>query len=114
MLYLFYSDVCVCVLSVSRCIAFAHSQDIIPFRQIVCVIPCFLPLPQAENTEVVMAEVDAVSQQFSPFASTCSRLYFTLQQLPELHFLYQISLSFFLEIVDRVLEVKAAGTDRMS
>lgn len=52
-----------------------------------------------------MAEVESVSAQFTPFASTCSRIYFSLQQLPELHFLYQTSLSFFFDIVDRVLSV---------
>lgn len=66
---------------------------------------------QVESTDVVMAEIDTVSNKFTPFAVTCSRMYFSLQQLPELYYLYQLSLAFFLEVVDRVLAIKpsAAG-----
>jgi dynein heavy chain 1, cytosolic len=56
-----------------------------------------------------MAEVEAVSARFAPFALSCSRIYFSLQQLPDLHFLYQTSLTFFLEIVDRVLASGSRG-----
>jgi hypothetical protein len=55
------------------------------------------------STDVVMAEVDLVSQQFQPFAVAASKAFFSLQQLPQLHFLYQISLGFFLQLVDKVL-----------
>lgn len=61
-----------------------------------------------------MAEVEAVSARFAPFALACSRIYFSLQQLPDLHFLYQTSLTFFLEVVDRVLAAGASAGLSMS
>ena len=69
-----------------------------------------LPPLQMASTDAVMAEVSLVSQQFTPFATTCSRAFFALQQLPELHFLYQISLGFFLQLVDGVLSSPASAT----
>ena len=45
-----------------------------------------------------MAEVNAVSMQYEPLASSCSSIYFTLEALQQVHFLYQYSLQFFLEI----------------
>ena len=69
-----------------------------------------LPPLQMASTDAVMAEVSLVSQQFTPFATTCSRAFFALQQLPELHFPYQISLGFFLQLVDGVLSSPASAT----
>jgi len=36
-----------------------------------------------EETDVVMAEVDATSQQYLPLASSCSSIYFTLEALKQ-------------------------------
>ncbi|GFO25932.1 dynein heavy chain, cytoplasmic [Plakobranchus ocellatus] len=53
---------------------------------------------KVEETDVVMAEVETVSQQYEPLAMSCSSIYFTLEALQQVHFLYQYSLQFFLEI----------------
>jgi dynein heavy chain 1 len=55
------------------------------------------------ESEAVMAEVEAVSDSFRPFAESCSSIYFSLEKLAEVHFLYQFSLPFFMQIVDRLL-----------
>ncbi|XP_052769398.1 cytoplasmic dynein 1 heavy chain 1-like isoform X2 [Mya arenaria] len=56
-----------------------------------------------EETDVVMAEVETTSQQYLPLATSCSSIYFTLEALQQVHFLYQYSLQFFLEIFHAVL-----------
>lgn len=58
---------------------------------------------KVEETDKVMAEVDAVSQQYMPLSHACSSIYFTLEGLNQIHFLYQYSLQFFLDIYSDVL-----------
>ena len=58
---------------------------------------------KVEETDKVMAEVDAVSQQYMPLSHACSSIYFTLEGLNQVHFLYQYSLHFFLDIYHDVL-----------
>lgn len=58
---------------------------------------------KVEETDKVMAEVDAVSQQYMPLSHACSSIYFTLEGLNQVHFLYQYSLQFFLDIYSDVL-----------
>ncbi|XP_033735277.1 cytoplasmic dynein 1 heavy chain 1-like isoform X2 [Pecten maximus] len=58
---------------------------------------------KVEETDIVMAEVEAVSQQYVPLAQSCSSIYFALEGLKQVHFLYQYSLQFFLEIFHSVL-----------
>lgn len=38
---------------------------------------------KVEETDVVMAEVETVSQQYEPLASSCSSIYFTLEALQQ-------------------------------
>jgi dynein heavy chain 1 len=57
---------------------------------------------KVEETDVVMAEVETVSQQYIPLAQSCSSIYFTLEALNQVHFLYQYSLQFFLDIFNSV------------
>ncbi|XP_077971534.1 cytoplasmic dynein 1 heavy chain 1-like isoform X1 [Styela clava] len=71
---------------------------------------------KVEETDVVMAEVETVSQQYVPLASACSSIYFTLESLQHVHFLYQYSLKFFLSVYhtvlyenDRLQQVKEYG-----
>ncbi|XP_063712959.1 cytoplasmic dynein 1 heavy chain 1-like isoform X4 [Symsagittifera roscoffensis] len=63
---------------------------------------------KVEETDVIMAEVDATSQQYAPLATACSNVYFTLEALNQVHFLYQYSLRFFLEIFHAALQGKGA------
>lgn len=58
---------------------------------------------KVEETDKVIAEVDAVSQQYMPLSQACSSIYFTLEGLNQVHFLYQYSLQFFLDIYSDVL-----------
>lgn len=56
-----------------------------------------------EDTDKIIAEVDAVSQQYMPLSQACSSIYFTLEGLNQVHFLYQYSLQFFLDLYSDVL-----------
>ncbi|KPM05539.1 dynein heavy chain, cytoplasmic-like protein [Sarcoptes scabiei] len=58
---------------------------------------------KVEETDRVIAEVDAVSQQYNPLAQACSSIFFTLEGFNQVHFLYQYSLQFFLDIFTDVL-----------
>ncbi|VEL12750.1 unnamed protein product [Protopolystoma xenopodis] len=71
---------------------------------------------KVEETDAIMAEVESVSQQYVPLAQACSNIYFTLEAMNQVHFLYQYSLHFLLEIFSTVLgqndnlkDVKEAG-----
>ena len=48
-------------------------------------------------------EVEAVSEQYRTLASSCSSIYFTLEGMNTIHFLYQYALKFFLEIFQAIL-----------
>lgn len=58
---------------------------------------------KVEETDTIMAEVELVSQQYLPLAQSCSSIYFTLETLHQVHYLYQYSLHFFLHIFDTAL-----------
>ncbi|KAI8505360.1 Cytoplasmic dynein 1 heavy chain 1 [Branchiostoma belcheri] len=58
---------------------------------------------KVEETDAVMAEVERVSQQYHPLAAACSSIYFTMDSTHQIHFLYQYSLQFFLDIYHAVL-----------
>ncbi|KAL7421138.1 dynein heavy chain [Cryptotrichosporon argae] len=58
---------------------------------------------KVEDTDVVMREVEAVTQEYVPLASACSGIYFTLEQLAGINHFYQFSLAYFLDIFDHVL-----------
>lgn len=55
------------------------------------------------ETEVVMEEVLRVGEMYSPIAQACSRIYFAMESLAQVHFLYQFSLRFFLDIFYELL-----------
>lgn len=56
-----------------------------------------------EETDIVIQEIDQVSQQYMPMAQACSSIYFMLDNMHQLHFLYQYSLQFFLDMFNSVL-----------
>ena len=58
---------------------------------------------KAEDTEEVMKQIETTSQQYMPLAAACSSIYFTMDNLHQIHFLYQYSLQFFLDIFYNVL-----------
>ncbi|KAK0424238.1 hypothetical protein QR680_008567 [Steinernema hermaphroditum] len=53
---------------------------------------------KAAETDQVIKEVETVSNQYQRLAHACSLIYSTLQQLNEVHFLYQYSLDFLVDI----------------
>jgi len=59
------------------------------------------------QTEEVMEEVQRVSAFYVPLATACSRVFFVLDGLYSLHFLYQYSIAFFFSIFDSVLNRNA-------
>lgn len=56
-----------------------------------------------EATKEVQAKIDEVNDFYRSFAVCLSRLYFLLEALGDLHFLYQFSLGYFLSLFDIVL-----------
>jgi hypothetical protein len=68
---------------------------------------------KAADADAVMAELTAVSRQYAPFAKACASIYFALEELAQVHFLYQFSLPFFFDIFNDLLagRVAADGTD---
>lgn len=58
---------------------------------------------KVEETDKVIAEIETVSQQYKPLSQACSNMYFTMDSLNQVHFLYQYSLKFFLDIFSSVL-----------
>ncbi|KAK3912297.1 Dynein heavy chain, cytoplasmic [Frankliniella fusca] len=58
---------------------------------------------KVEETDKVIAEIETVSQQYMPLSQACSNIYFTMDSLNQIHFLYQYSLQFFLDIFSSVL-----------
>ncbi|XP_078314970.1 cytoplasmic dynein 1 heavy chain 1-like isoform X1 [Crassostrea virginica] len=59
---------------------------------------------KVEETDAIMAEVETTSQQYVPLATSCSSIYFSMEALQQVHFLYQYSLQLFLEIFHSVLQ----------
>ena len=60
---------------------------------------------EVSKTLEVMEEVRAVSSSYEPLAVAMAAVYFSLEGLSDIYFLYQFSLRFFLEIVDKILSV---------
>ncbi|CAH8499822.1 unnamed protein product [Heterobilharzia americana] len=58
---------------------------------------------KVEETDVIMKEVESVSHQYVALAHSCSSIYFTLQAMNQVHFLYHYSLQFLLDIFNCVL-----------
>ncbi|XP_065175263.1 cytoplasmic dynein 1 heavy chain 1-like [Sycon ciliatum] len=58
---------------------------------------------KVDETDIVMAEIEAVSHQYLPLATSCSSIFFMIDSLQQIHFLYQFSLAFFLDIFHVVL-----------
>ncbi|GLD93495.1 hypothetical protein PINS_up002087 [Pythium insidiosum] len=70
---------------------------------------------QVEDTQVTMATVDAATKLYLPLARGASRLFFALEGLSSIRFLYQYSLSYFLGMLTAVLAIpKVEGQDQHS
>lgn len=58
---------------------------------------------KVEETDKVIEEIEMVSSQYEPLSKACSSIYFTMDSLNQIHFLYQYSLKMFLDIFSTVL-----------
>jgi dynein heavy chain 1 len=58
---------------------------------------------KVDETETVMEEIENTSKQYEPLSHACSSIYFTIDNLHQIHFLYQFSLQFFLDIFHSLL-----------
>jgi len=63
---------------------------------------------EVATTQEVMNEVKAISNVYVPLASAMAAVYFSLERLADVSFLYQFSLQFFLDIVNRVFAVTSS------
>mmetsp|Transcript_2191 Transcript_2191/g.1957 ORF Transcript_2191/g.1957 Transcript_2191/m.1957 type:complete len:354 (+) Transcript_2191:1782-2843(+) len=54
---------------------------------------------EMQQSNKVMEEVQNVTNMYEPLASASSKIYFAMEKLGELHYLYQFSLSFFMDAV---------------
>ncbi|CAI5714683.1 unnamed protein product [Hyaloperonospora brassicae] len=64
---------------------------------------------QVIETETTMAIVEAATNRYRPLARASSRLFFALENLSSVHFLYQYSLDFFLSLLSKVLSQPSEG-----
>ena len=74
---------------------------------------------KVDETDQVMADIENTSKLYLPLSSACSHVYFTIEGLHQVHFLYQFSLQFFLDIyhslmVDPQLEGIKEPTARLA
>jgi len=59
---------------------------------------------EVARADETMEEVDAVTEDYVPLANMASRIYFALDSLPTIHFLYQFSLQQFMHILFAVIQ----------
>lgn len=74
---------------------------------------------KVQETDKVISEIETVSLQYMPLSQACSNIYFTMDSLNQIHFLYQYSLKMFLDIFSTVLfnnrlEGKSDFSERLS
>lgn len=69
---------------------------------------------EALSTEHVMEEIRAVSATYEPLASAMALVYFTLEKLSDVNFLYQFGLQFFLRVLDKMLSTHGSLGDGTS
>ncbi|KAJ3265095.1 hypothetical protein HDU77_006529 [Chytriomyces hyalinus] len=58
---------------------------------------------KVEDTDIILQEVEEVTTTYTPLAQSCSSVFFSLEQLSQLHYFYQFSLDFFNQIFQYVL-----------
>ena len=63
-----------------------------------------------DESDGVMGEISKIGEQYRPFAASAASVYYALERLADVHFLYQFSLPFFLRILDDILAHKSAPT----
>ncbi|CAF4132742.1 unnamed protein product, partial [Rotaria sp. Silwood2] len=57
---------------------------------------------KVQETDQIMKEIENVSKQYYTLSVACSSIYFTMESLNQVHFLYQYSLQFFFEMFNAI------------
>ena len=57
-----------------------------------------------KKSNVIMQEVETVTNGYKPIAEAASKVYFALESMNVLHYLYEYSLSFFMETILKLLD----------
>ncbi len=57
---------------------------------------------KVQETDQIMKEIENVSKQYYTLSVACSSIYFTMESLNQVHFLYQFSLQFFFEMFNAI------------
>jgi dynein heavy chain 1 len=65
-----------------------------------------------QDTQATMRSVEDATSRYQPLAHACTQLFFTLENLTAVHFLYQFSLSFFLKVLTDVLQSKGVVSSK--
>ena len=55
------------------------------------------------STAQVMEEIKSVSTTYEPLSISMTLVYFSLEKLSDINFLYQFGLQFFLRVIDKIL-----------
>lgn len=56
-----------------------------------------------KESDKVMAEVQKVTDDYRPLASACSSVFFALADMGTVHYLYEFSLNFFMDIFNQII-----------
>lgn len=57
-----------------------------------------------KKSNAVMQEVENVTNGYKPIAEAASKVYFALDSMSGLHYLYQYSLNFFMDTILKLLD----------
>ena len=61
---------------------------------------------EVAKSENIMKELETTMNQYSPIANKSSRIFFALDTLETIHYLYRYSLSFFMDVLNFVITSK--------
>ena len=61
---------------------------------------------EVSKSEDIMKELESTMNEYAPLANKASRIYFALDSLEVIHYLYRYSLSFFMDILNFVINCK--------
>jgi len=56
------------------------------------------------ESDIVMKEVEKVTNDYVPLAEACSKIFFALVAMKGIHYLYEFSLSFFMDTFIELLK----------
>jgi len=57
-----------------------------------------------KKSDTIMSEVETVTDGYKPIAEAASKVYFALESMSNLHYLYEYSLAFFMDTIMKLLD----------